>query len=71
MNLPYLLVPSELSDEAAAHIAELLHHLAIAFDNQYFAQIQRHYQQLERQLRDESQHNDAQLELFEPLDWPF
>ena len=44
MNLPYLLVPSELSDEAAAHIAELLHHLAIAFDNQYFAQIQRHYQ---------------------------
>ena len=75
MNLPYLLVPSELSDEAAAHIAELLHHLAIAFDNQYFAQIQRHYQrhyqQLERQLRDESQHNDAQLELFEPPNWPF
>ena len=44
MNLPYLLVPNELSDEAAAHIAELLHDLAIAFDNQYFAQIQRHYQ---------------------------
>ena len=71
MNLPCLLVPNELSDEAAAHIAELLHDLAIAFDNQYFAQIQRHYQQLERQLRDQSPRNDAQLELFEPHNWPF
>ena len=71
MNLPCLLVPNELSDEAAAHIAELLHDLAIAFDNQYFAQIQRHYQNLERQLRDQSQRNDAQLELFEPPNWPF
>ena len=71
MNLPCLLVPNELSDEAAAHIAELLNDLAIAFDNQYFAQIQRHYQQLERQLRDESPRNDAQLELFEPTNWPF
>ena len=75
MKLPYLLVPNELSDEAAAHIAELLHDLAIAFDNQYFAQIQRHYQELEqeleRQLRDQSPRNDAQLELFEPHNWPF
>ena len=75
MNLPYLLVPNELSDEAAAHIAELLHDFAIAFDNQYFAQIQRHYQELEqeleRQLRDQSPRNDAQLELFEPHNWPF
>ena len=71
MNLPCLLVPNELSDEAAAHIAELLHDLAIAFDNQYFAQIQRHYQELERQLRDQSPRNDAQLELFEPHNWPF
>ena len=36
-----------------------------AFDNQYFTQIQRHYQELERQLRDQSPRNDAQLELFE------
>ena len=64
-------MPNELSDEAAAHIAELLHDLAIAFDNQYFAQIQRHYQELERQLRDQSPRNDAQLELFEPHNWPF
>ena len=71
MNLPCLLVPNELSDEAAAHIAELLHDLAIAFDNQYLAQIQRHYQNLERHLRDESQRNEAQLELFEPPNWPF
>ena len=71
MNLPCLLVPNELSDEAAAHIAELLHDLASAFDNQYFAQIRRHYQQLERHLRDESQRNDAQLELFEPPNCPF
>ena len=71
MNLPCLLVPNELSDEAAAHIAELLHDLAIAFDNQYLAQIQRHYQELERQLRDQSPRNDAQLELFEPHNWPF
>ena len=71
MNLPCLLVPNELSDEAAAHIAELLHDLAIAFDNQYLAQIQRHYQNLERQLHDESFSNEAQLELFEPPNWPF
>ena len=71
MNLPCLLVPNELSNEAAAHIAELLHDLAIAFDNQYFAQIQHHYQNLERQLHDESFSNEAQLELFEPPNWPF
>ena len=29
MNLPYLLVPHELSDEAAAHVAELLNDLAV------------------------------------------
>ena len=71
MNLPCLLVPNELSDEAAAHITELLHDPPIAFDNQYFAQIQHHYQELERQLHDESQRNDAQLELFEPPNRPF
>ena len=70
MNLPCFLVPSELSDEAAAHIAELLHDLAHHFDSQYFAQIRRHYQELEQQLRDQSP-NGAQLELFDPPDWPF
>ena len=36
-----------------------------------FAQIQHHYQNLERQLHDESFSNEAQLELFEPPNWPF
>ena len=35
MNLPYLLVPHELSDEAAAQLSELLNDLAVAFDGQY------------------------------------
>ena len=43
MNLPYLLVPHELSDEAAAQLSELLNDLALAFDAQYFAQIRRYY----------------------------
>ena len=42
-NLPYLLVPHELSDEAAAYVSELLNDLAVAFDGQYFAQIRRYY----------------------------
>ena len=42
-NLPSLLVPYELSDEAAAHVSELLNDLAVAFDGQYFAQIRRYY----------------------------
>ena len=35
-NLPGLLVPHELSDEAAAHVSELLNDLVFAFDAQYF-----------------------------------
>ena len=41
-NLPYLLAPYELSDEAAAYVSELLNDLAVAFDGQYFAQIRRY-----------------------------
>ncbi len=33
----------ELSDEAAYEIAEFLEALSLAFDERYFAQIQRHY----------------------------
>ena len=43
MNLPCLFVPNELSDEAAACVAELLLNLAHAFDSQYATQICRHY----------------------------
>ena len=39
-------VPEELSDEAAAHMLEYLHGLAGAFENQYFAQIRRYYDEL-------------------------
>ena len=36
MNLSYLVVPHELSDEAAAHLSETLNDLAVVFDGQYF-----------------------------------
>jgi len=35
--------PPDLSDEAAYEIAEFLEALSLAFDERYFAQIQRHY----------------------------
>ena len=35
--------PPDLSDEAAYEIAEFLEALSLAFDEHYFAQIQRHY----------------------------
>ena len=46
MNLSYLVVPHELSDEAAAHVSEILNDLAVIFDGQYFAQIRRYYDEL-------------------------
>ena len=42
MNLSYLVVHHEISDEVAAHLSELLNDLAFAFDGQYFAQIRRY-----------------------------
>ncbi len=35
--------PPDLSDEAAYEIADFLEALSLAFDERYFAQIQRHY----------------------------
>ena len=61
MNLPYLLVTHELSDEAAAQLSELLNDLAFAFDGQYFAQIHRYYD--ERRECERPCHH-RQLELF-------
>jgi hypothetical protein len=40
LNLAF---PPDLSDEAAFEIAEFLEALSLAFDERYFAQIQRHY----------------------------
>ena len=54
-------VPDELSDEAAAHLLEYLYGLAGAFENQYFAQICRYYD--ERRALERACH-DGQLDLF-------
>ena len=61
MNLAYLLVHHELSDEAAAQLSEFLNDLAFAFDGQYFAQIRRYYD--ERRESERPCHH-RQLELF-------
>ncbi len=50
----------ELSDEAAAHIAEFLMQLALCFENTRFSQIQRHH----RDLRPSPAHDPNQLDLF-------
>ena len=54
-------VPDELTDEAAAHLLEYLYGLASAFENQYFAQICRYYE--ERRESERACHH-GQLELF-------
>ena len=54
-------VPDELSDEAAAHLLEYLYGLAGAFENQYFAQICRYY---DERRESERACQDGQLDLF-------
>ena len=68
MNLSYLPIPHELSDEAAAQLCELLNDLAFAFEGQYFAQIRRYYD--ERRHREGPCHH-RQLELFTDDDGAF
>ena len=70
MNLSYLVVHHEISDEAAAQLSELLNDLAFAFafDGQYFAQIRRYYD--ERRDCERSCH-DRQLDLFDADDVTF
>ena len=68
-NLPCLLGPDELSDEAAAHVSGLLNpSLVFAFDAQYFAQLRRYYD--ERRECERARH-DGQLELFDHNDVAF
>ena len=67
-NLPYLLVPYELNDEAAAQLSEFLNDLAVAFDERYFAQTRRHCD--ERRDIERSCH-DGQLDLFDHDDVEF
>ena len=76
MNLPDLLLPYELSDEAAAHITEILYDLAHAFDSQYFdsqyfGQVLRYYDDLNQRPDIECACHDGQLDLFEGHDVPF
>ena len=66
-----LLLPYELSDEAAAHITEILHDLAAAFDSQYFGQVLRYYNELNQRPDIECACHDRQLDLFEGDDVPF
>ena len=61
MNLPYLLVPHPLSDEAAAQLSELFNDLALSFDGHYFAQINRYY---DERRENERPCRHRQLELF-------
>jgi hypothetical protein len=50
----------DLSDEAAAYIAEALMQLALDFENNHYAQIRRHYQS----IAPEPDHDPRQLDLF-------
>ena len=71
MNLSYLVVPHELSDEAAALVSETLNDLAVVFDGQYFAQIRRYYDALSEPRHTERSCHDGQLDLFEDDDAAF
>jgi len=64
-DLDYLLQPffCELSDEAAAQIAQLLMDLALCFESTHLSQITRHHEA----GRPLPPHDPRQLELFEPF----
>ena len=62
MTLTSLVVPRALSDEAAAQLSELFNDLAFSFDGQYFAQINRYYD--ERRESERPCHH-RQLDLFD------
>ena len=40
---PQVVLPTELSDEAAAKLLEFLYHLAAVLESQYDAQLRRYY----------------------------
>ncbi len=65
LDLDYLLEPffCELSDQAAAQIAEFLTQLALCFENTHLSQIKRHYET----MRAGPTYDPNQLELFDPF----
>ena len=71
MNLSYLVVHHELSDEAAAHLSEIFNDLAVVFDTQYFAHIRRYYDELSERHDIERSRHDGQLDLFDGDDMAF
>lgn len=50
MNL-HKLLPDPLSDETAFHLVEFLAQLTATLESQYFAQMRRHVEQMDRNLR--------------------
>ena len=71
MNLSCLVVSPELSDEAAAHLSEILNDFAVVFDTQYFAHIRRYYDELSHRPDIEHSCHDRQLDLFDGDDVAF
>jgi len=65
LDLDYLLEPffCELSDQAAAQIAEFLTQLALCFENTHLSQIKRHHEA----MRPSPTYDPNQLELFDPF----
>ena len=62
-HCPLLCAPGDLSDEAAAHIADLLMELALWFEGAHLSQIRRHHQA----IRAQPTYDPNQLELFDPF----
>ncbi|MGH7261214.1 MAG: hypothetical protein ACREVA_05080 [Burkholderiales bacterium] len=42
-NLPLILIPPDLSDEAASELLDFLYEFARAFESYYFCQLRRHH----------------------------
>lgn len=64
---PLPLPPVDLSDEAAAQIAEFLMDLALWFESSHLAQIRRHHQAMRPVPDDDAACDPDQLDLFEPF----
>lgn len=62
-DLPLVCLPVELSDEAAAQVADFLMQLALGFENTHLSQIKRHYEA----MRPLPTYDPNQLELFDPF----
>jgi hypothetical protein len=62
-DLPLILLPTDLSDEAAAQLLEFLYELATALENHYTGQLLRYYHR--------SDDDDPQQSLFPEHDPPF